>query len=138
MSDEIIRSGGGVPLPIRGLDAMALATNVIDRVGEWVQLVQTETTKRTDITAWERTTVEEIRAKRDVLIAYLNRSFDERAENFRRLFDSLDAAIADRSEKVSEVLGAITALAMKGPFADLKDVHTAARALKDPDHEWEV
>jgi hypothetical protein len=138
MSDEIIRPGGGIPLPIRGLDAMALATNVIDRVGEWVQLVRTETTKRADIAAWERTTVDEIRATRDVLITYLNRSFDERTENFRRLFDSLDAAIADRSEKVSEVLGAITALAMKGPFADLKDVHTAARALKDPDHEWEI
>lgn len=138
MSDEIIRPGCGVPVPIRGLDAMALATNVIDRVGEWVQLAQTETTKRADIAAWEQTTVEEIRAKRDVLITYLDRSFDERAENFRRLFDSLDAAIADRSEKVSEVLGAITALAMKGPFADLKDVGAAARALKDPDHEWEI
>lgn len=138
MSDEIMRPGGGVPLPIRGLDAMALATNVIDRVGEWVQLVQTQTTKRADIEAWERTTVEDIRAKREVLINYLNRSFDERAENFRRLFDSLDTAIADRSEKVSEVLGAITALAMKGPFADLKDVDTATRALKDPDHEWEI
>jgi hypothetical protein len=117
---------------------MALATNVIDRVGEWVQLVQTETTKRADIAAWEQTTIEDIRAKRDVLITYLDRSFDERAENFRRLFDSLDAAIADRSEKVAEVLGAITALAMKGPFADLKDVDTAVRALKDPDHEWEI
>lgn len=138
MSDEITRAAGGFPLPIRGLDAMSLATNVIDRVGEWVQLVQTETTKRADITAWEQTTVEEIRANRDVLITYLDRSFDERAENFRRLFDSLDAAIADRSGKVSEVLGAITALAMKGPFADLKDVATATRALKDPDHEWEI
>lgn len=117
---------------------MSLATNMIDRVGEWVQLVQTETTKRANIAAWERTTVEEIRAQREVLITYLNRSFDERAENFRRLFDSLDTAIADRSDKVAEVLGAITALAMKGPFADLKDVGTATRALKDPDHEWEI
>jgi hypothetical protein len=117
---------------------MALATNVVDRVGEWVQLVQAETTKRVDIAAWERTTVEEIRAKQEVLITYLNRSFDERAENFRRLFDLLDKAIADRSDKVSELLGAITALAIKSPFADLKDVDAAARALKDPDHEWEI
>ena len=101
MSDESMQPRGGIPLPTQVLDAMSLATNVIDRVGEWVQLVQTETTKRADIAAWERTTVEEIRAQSEVLINYLNRSFDERAENFRRLFDSLDTAIADRSEKVA-------------------------------------
>jgi hypothetical protein len=138
MSDETKRPERGVPVPLRGLDAMSLATNVIEHVGEWVQLVQTETTKRAEIAAWERTTLEEIRTERAVLLDYLNRSFDERAENFRRLFDSLDTAIADRSEKVSEVLGAITALAMKGPFADLKDVDTVTRALKNPDHEWEI
>jgi hypothetical protein len=125
-------------LPIEGVDAMALATQIIDAVGEWVQVVQTERTKRAEIDAWERTTLAEIRARRDLLVTYLDRSFDERAANFRELFRALDQAFDQGPEQVAVVLGSITTLAMHSPFSDLKDVATAVDALKDPDHEWSV
>lgn len=68
--------------------------------------------------------IEIIHVQRDFLLTALDRTFDERRENFRRLFDNLDSAlISDREDagaQVSELLTAITELAQTSPFKDLK------------------
>ena len=59
-----------------------------------------------------------------VTLTALDKTFDERRENFRRLFDNLDAALISESDdagaQVSEILGAIAELAQTSPFKDLK------------------
>ena len=61
---------------------------------DYMKVAESEQTKRREIDAWEKTTLADINAKRSLLIGYLERSFDERAENFRVLFKVVDNAMA--------------------------------------------
>lgn len=96
---------------------------VLKSANAWVQVVQEEKTHREEIRAWEETQVNLIKVQRDFLMKGLELTFDERRENFRRLFENLDIAMAsdheDASARVSEILGAITELAKTSPFKDL-------------------
>ena len=97
---------------------------VISSATEWVQVVAQEKTRREEIRAWEQSQLEIIHVQRDFLLTALDRTFDERRENFRRLFDNLDSALVsdqeDAGAQVSELLAAITELAQTSPFKDLK------------------
>lgn len=97
---------------------------VLASANEWVKVAREEKTRRDEIRAWERTQVEIIHVQRDFLLSALDKTFDERKENFRRLFDNLDTALTstrdDAGAQVSEVLEAITDLAQTSPFKDLK------------------
>ena len=51
-------------------------------------------TSNTDtIATWEHVQIEKIDAQRAILLKALDLTFDERRENFRRLFDGLDSAM---------------------------------------------
>ena len=106
---------------------------IVAAAREWVQVSQTEKTKRAQITAWERTSIKDIRARRDILMTYLERSFDERKENFNRLFDALETALENDRQDVSGILQTITTLAGQGPFADLQDADALAALFKSGD-----
>lgn len=97
---------------------------VIASANKWVQVVAEEKTRREEIRVWERSQIEIIHVQRDFLLTALDRTFDERRENFRRLFDNLDSALVsdqeDAGARVSELLSAITELAQTSPFKDLK------------------
>ena len=66
---------------------------IVSAYTEYKIIAEQEQTKRCEIEAWEKETIAKIGAQRDVLMAYLDRSFDERAENFRALFGVVDLAI---------------------------------------------
>ena len=70
-------------------------------------------------------------------MAYLDRSFDERAENFRALFAVVDNAIASgNNEQLALTLSSITEIAKSSPFKDLANLASVRAALDNPDHEW--
>jgi hypothetical protein len=105
---------------------------------EYLKIAEEEKTKRRDIEAWEKTTITQIHAQRDLLIGYLDRSFDERAKNFHALFTIVDSAIASgNNEQLAFTLNSITELAKSSPFKDLANLNNVRAALDDPDHEWE-
>lgn len=97
---------------------------VITSANEWIAVVSQERTKRQEIRAWEEVQIQIIDLQKDFLLTALDKTFDERRENFRRLFDDLDVALAsgadDAAATVAELLGAITDLAKVSPFKDLK------------------
>jgi flagellar biosynthesis/type III secretory pathway chaperone len=97
---------------------------VLASANEWVKVVAQEKARREEIRVWEQSQLEVIHVQRDFLLTALDKTFDERRENFRRLFDNLDAALASEREdagaQVSEILTAITDLAQTSPFKDLK------------------
>lgn len=100
--------------------------------------------------AFQRTAQEQIRsdaaveiarihAVRDVMLDYLDRSFDERRKNFDMLFAQLDRAVASESlESVARTLDAIVALSKTSPFKDLADAAKAKDVLKDKSKEWDL
>ena len=109
------------PGPAMVVDAFRL---VVTSTNEFITVLAQEQTRRQEIRAWETSQLEIIHVQRDFLLMALDKTFDERRENFRRLFDQLDAAlISDRHDaaaQVSDLLGAITDLAKTSPFKDLK------------------
>ncbi|MCD8490299.1 MAG: hypothetical protein LRZ84_27125 [Desertifilum sp.] len=71
------------------------------------------------------------------MIKFLELSFDERAENFRQLFNVVDQAIeSDNNQQLALALHSITELAKSSPFRDLANLASVQAALDDPDHEW--
>ncbi len=119
-----------------GMDGMVVFREVLGAVDAWVQVYEAETTKRALIAARERAIIGEIQARRDLFLAYLDRAFDERESNFKELFRALDTALTETPDQVAVVLGSITALAAKSPFADLSDLDLVKQHLDDPEHEW--
>ncbi len=104
---------------------------------DYLKIAEYEQTKRRQIDAWENETITKINAQRELLMAYLNRSFDERAENFRSLFAVVDSAIASgNNDQLALTLNSITEIAKSSPFKDLANLASVRAALDDPDHEW--
>lgn len=112
--------------------------DVVEAYTEYKIVAEQEHTKRRGIEAWEKATIADIQAKRDVLIKYLEGSFDERANNFKFLFEKVDEAIAIRdNNQLALAMTSITEIAKSSPFKDLADLTSVRTALDDPDHEWE-
>lgn len=104
---------------------------------DYLKIAEQEQTKRREIDAWENETITKINAQRELLMAYLDRSFDERAENFRALFAVVDSAIASGNNgQLALTLNSITEIAKSSPFKDLANLASVRAALDDPDHEW--
>lgn len=109
------------PSPAMVVDAFRL---VMASAQEWHAVTAQEETRREEIRAWKESQLEIIQLQRDFLLTALDKTFDERRENFRRLFDQLDRALMSDGEnapaQVSDLLGTITDLAKTSPFKDLK------------------
>ncbi|MDZ8050003.1 MAG: hypothetical protein RMX68_030845 [Aulosira sp. ZfuVER01] len=104
---------------------------------DYLKTAEQEQTKRREIDAWEKATITKINAQRDLLMAYLDRSFDERAENFRALFAVVDSAIASgNNEQLALTLNSITEIAKSSPFKNLANLAAVRAALNEPNHEW--
>lgn len=98
-----------------------------------------ELTKRHQIDADEKVALAEIAARRELFMAYLTRSFDERSTNFVSLFDRVDTALERGDVQALALLtNAIVDLAKSSPFRDLATIEATRRALENRDHEWEV
>ena len=112
--------------------------DVVEAYTEYKIVAEQEHTKRRGIEAWEKATITDIQAKRDALIEYLECSFDERAKNFKFLFEKVDEAIAigDNNQLIL-AMTSITEIAKSSPFKDLANLTSVRTALDDPDHEWE-
>lgn len=122
----------------RGADALSAINEIISAFTEYKRIAEEERTKRCEILAWEKATVDNIRAQRDLLIGYLDNSFDERSENFQNLFEGIDQAIiSNNNEQLAFLLNAVVELAKSNPFNDLADLSKVKAALNDSDHTWE-
>jgi ribonucleotide reductase alpha subunit len=119
------------------LNAAECLQQMVSAYFEYKIIAEQEKTKRREIDAWEKEAIAKINAQRDLLIAYLDRSFDERAENFRALFNVVDSAIAsNNNEQLALTLNSITEIAKSSPFKELANLTSVRAALDDPDHEW--
>ena len=111
---------------------------IVEAYTNYKIVAQEEQTKRRNIANWEKTTIAQIKAQRDIMILYLDRSFDERAHNFGQLFEKVDQAINNGdNNQLTLVLNSITELAKSSPFKNLADLTFVENALHDRDHKWE-
>ena len=125
------------------LGAVVAPLDVLMKMVESAQALITEVqsaeTERAAIAAWENAQIERIQAQRAVLLKALELTFDERQENFRRLFDGLDSALSSEdTSQVASFLESITELAKVSPFKELANLEIVVSELKRPDQVWDV
>jgi hypothetical protein len=128
---------------VRGFESFTAPAQCLNDVvqawTEYLKIAEEEKTKRGEIEKCEKITLAEIKAKRDLLIGYLERSFDERSKNFQALFQMVDQAmLSGNNQQLGLALHAIVELAQSSPFKDLAELSTVKAALDDPDHLWEL
>jgi hypothetical protein len=127
------------PTITNALDAMEALERVVGAYKEYHIVVQQETTKREEIRARRDVELKRIRGQRELLMRYLERSFDERKENFTRLFNLADEALRQGDNaQLGQVLTSITHLAATSPFKALADMASTREALLDPSRDWDV
>lgn len=139
-----IKPATPIPVPdVLGKAAGPLsAANILDEIfalaRECIQVHEDETTKRAQIAADAEVKIAEIHARSGLFLTYLDKTFDEREKNFEQLFALLDDALANNANAVGGILSSITTLALKSPFADLRDPIAVRQKLDDPEAKWEV
>lgn len=120
-------------------DAANVLTQVVTAYFEMKQVSDQEATKRREIEADERVQLARIHAQRALLLDYLDKSFAERADNFRELFRQVDAAQArGDSAVVGQLLESVVDLAKTSPFGDLLDLETVEAMLADKKHHHRI
>ena len=108
-------------------------------VAECATRIAEERTKQEKLRADAQIRVAEIHALRDALMTYLERSFDERWENFRDLFKTLDQAMQkDDAQMAATILNAVVQLAESSPFKALSDVAATKKLLREKGTTWEL
>ncbi|MHA3684661.1 hypothetical protein ACXR2T_11235 [Leucobacter sp. HY1910] len=131
---------------VRGIaaDAINSPQQVADAVmrlvmiaGEVRKFEEAQVTKRLSIAADRDVAIAQLKAEHQLLQDYLDRSFDERADNFTKLFAVVDTALdTNNMEALALGLESVVRLATSSPFKDLSNVKETAAALANPDHEW--
>jgi hypothetical protein len=110
----------------------------VKAVAEAARVIAIQRMEQARIRASARAEVARVHAVRDVMLAYLDHSFDERRASFDALFVRLDTAMAQGNvEVVAKVLDAVVELAQSSPFKDLADASKAKVALQDKARSWE-
>lgn len=130
-----IVAGGAIISPVQ---AIAVVTGMVELAAEVRKFEEAEVTKRVGIAAERDVAIADIKAKQELIRDYLERSFDERAENFSKLFEVVDAALeSGDANALAMGLESVVKLATSSPFKDLRTVEETAAALSDPTHEWD-
>ncbi|WP_414618768.1 hypothetical protein [Calothrix sp. CCY 0018] len=123
---------------LQNLNPAESLEQMVSAYTEYLTIAEQERTKRRDIEAWEKEAIARINAQRELVITYLDRSFDERAENFRALFGVVDnALVSGDNEQLAIALNSITEIAKSSPFKDLANLSNVRAALNNPEHVWE-
>ncbi|WP_316849068.1 hypothetical protein [Pedobacter agri] len=119
-------------------EAAAVLNNFVTMAAEVSRFTEVQKTKRTEIEAQRDVYVERVRAQKDLMILYLEKSFDERKTNFEKLFQVVDHAITNNNmQQLSMGLESINNLASSSPFKDLSSLEATQQALTDKNHIWD-
>lgn len=112
--------------------------NLITQMGRVQQFCAIQQLKRNKINAQCKTCIKRIDAAKEIVLVYLNQTFDERRKNFEQLFSLADKALLHTDpEQLILILEKIKQLADSSPFKDLQSVLNTQQALQDKDHEWD-
>ena len=126
-------------------DAITSPAGMINAIGVLTSSVidaykfsEVQETKRTVIAMQRDIALARIEAQKDIMLDYMEKSFDERKENFKEFFKVVDDALEkDNMQQLAIGLESIITLAQSSPFKDLRTIEETTAALNNPDHEWD-
>jgi len=78
---------------IPGINFLSVVEEVTSAIKEYSIIVQEEKTKRVAIKSQRDYLIEEIKSKKEIILTYLEKSYDERASILKKQFEIVDKAI---------------------------------------------
>lgn len=104
-----------------------------------VKFCEVQETKRAEIRANTEVRIAQLRAQRDIVMDYLQRSFDERRYLFEQQFKVVDHALmTGNTEELAISLQSINDLAKSSPFKALADIGNVQRALTQEGSTFDI
>jgi len=119
-------------------DALSVVDSIVQIAGEVEKFREVQKTKRAAIEAEKQVVITKLNVQKKLLMKYLDETFDERKENFKKLFDVIDdALIKENIQQLAMGLNSVNELAKSSPFKDLANIDQVGKALEDKNHEWD-
>lgn len=110
----------------------------IEVAGEVAKFTEQQKTERKEIEAKRDINISRIQAQKEIIMVYLEKSFDERKENFSKLFQVIDHAIENNNmQQLAMGLDSINQLAASSPFKALATLESTKEAINDKNHIWD-
>lgn len=110
----------------------------IEVAGEVAKFTEQQKTERKEIEAKRDINISRIQAQKEIIMVYLEKSFDERKENFSKFFKVIDHAIANNNmQQLAMGLDSINQLAASSPFKALATLESTKEAINDKNHIWD-
>lgn len=102
----------------------------IKTAGEVEKFTELQKTKREQIRKQAEIRIKEIDSMRDLIMTYLDKTFDERSKIFAKQFECVDKALAAGDMNLLSIsLNSITDLAKSSPFKALADIKNVQKQL---------
>lgn len=127
---------------ISKINPMEAIKEIVTAYSDYKKIAVVEERKQAQINAWKQTELKRIEAQREILMTYLEKSFDERKEIFKNQFKYIDRAIvaAEKGKNpdlqlaiITRSLESITDLAKSSPFKDIASVSQVRKMIEDKD-----
>ena len=104
-----------------------------------VKFCEVQETKREEIRANRDARIKQLEAQRDIIMNYLDRSFDERRYLFEKHFKIVDHALmTGNTEELTLSLQTINDLAKSSPFKALADLGNVQNTLNQPNSTFDI
>ena len=118
--------------------AINIVNNFLEIAGQVQCFREAQITKRFWIESERQKSLALIGFQKELILAYLENTFDERKMVFQKYFSVVDNAIETGNPKtLSMGLNSINKLARSSPFKELSNIDSVGNALKDKDHTWD-
>ena len=119
-------------------EAAQVLKRFIEVAGDVAKFTEQQKTVRKDIEAKRDSDIARIQAQKEIIMIYLEKSFDERKENFSKLIQVIDHAIANNNmQQLAMGLDSINQLAASSPFKALATLESTKEAINDKNHIWD-
>ena len=119
-------------------EAAQVMKRFIEVAGDVAKFTELQKTARKDIEAKRDSEIARIKAQKEIIMSYLEKSFDERKENFSKLFQVIDHAIANNNmQQLAMGLDSINQLAASSPFKALASLESTKEAIDNKNHIWD-
>lgn len=120
-------------------EAALMLSELGNLASEVAKFTEVQKTKRKEIEVQRDMYVSKITAQKEVLMMYLEKTFDERKDNFNKMFKVVDHALAtNNAQALAMGLDSINQLAASSPFKDLASIESTQKALENKDHIWDI
>lgn len=135
---NFVKPGKGALQIKTPLAALNILNDIVNASREVAKFTEEQITKRCEIEKEKQIAIAEIQKQRDILLLYLDKTFDERKTQFSKYFDIVDHALqSGNMQELAIGLDQINQLANSSPFKNLADLKNISAALENKNTEWD-